>query len=36
MDELGTKDEQALVGEVFLSWCGVLLVLVSVLLYGGG
>ena len=29
MDEQVTKDEQALGGEVFLSWCGALLVLVS-------
>ena len=28
MDELITKDEQASGAEVFLSWCGVLLVLV--------
>ena len=34
MDELVTKDEQALGGEVFLSWCGGLLVLVSVPLLG--
>ena len=38
MDELVTKDEQASGGEVFLSWCGALLVLVSGLspFFGGG